>query len=294
MPLAVAITQEVRRAGHHLSHVDLAGRLRPRTGSAPGGPSRAARARTARLAHRRPAGTGTRNGPAGGASNRPITRRFSCRPITTMIRSRWTGGTTFHFVTEGFDAAYSAACETAGESGVDIAGGASTVRQALIAGVIEELTLDIAPVLLGSGERIFDGIESFGFEPAEVLHSPLATTSAIAASADYAVPPTAPFRGPSFEWQVDLRSCRDTGVRDPSLSAFVPADGRRRREQSGDPRRSTASRGVRRGPGRIGLPPTRRQASHRSSAAVPCPAPRGVRGGGDQVRGVVGAPRFAD
>src|SRR5215208_1798749 len=51
------------------------------------------------------------------------------------------GGTTFHFVTGGFD----------------------------------ELTLDVAPVLLGSGERIFDGVESFGFEPVEVLHSPLAT-----------------------------------------------------------------------------------------------------------------------
>src|SRR3954449_8506033 len=85
------------------------------------------------------------------------------------------GGTTFHFVTEGFDAAYSAACETAGESGVDIAGGASTVRQALIAGVVDELTLDIVPVLLGSGERIFDGIDSFDFEPVEVLHSPLTT-----------------------------------------------------------------------------------------------------------------------
>ena len=39
--------------------------------------------------------------------------------------------------------------------------------------MIDELTLDVAPVLLGSGERIFDGIKSFGFEPAEVLHSPL-------------------------------------------------------------------------------------------------------------------------
>jgi len=85
------------------------------------------------------------------------------------------GGTTFHFVTEGFDAAYSAACQAAGDKGVDIAGGASTVRQALIAGVIDELTLDIAPVLLGSGERIFDGVESFGFEPVEVLPSPLTT-----------------------------------------------------------------------------------------------------------------------
>src|SRR5438067_10063725 len=85
------------------------------------------------------------------------------------------GGTTFHFVTGGFGAAYAQARETAGEGGVDIAGGASTVRQALIAGVVDELTLDVAPVLLGSGERIFDGVESFGFEPVEVLHSPLAT-----------------------------------------------------------------------------------------------------------------------
>jgi dihydrofolate reductase len=48
-----------------------------------------------------------------------------------------------------------------------ISGGASTVRQALIAGVIDELTLDITPTLLGAGERMF--------EPVEVLHSPLAT-----------------------------------------------------------------------------------------------------------------------
>jgi dihydrofolate reductase len=85
------------------------------------------------------------------------------------------GGTTFHFVTAGFDAAYAQARETAGDDGVDIAGGASTVRQALSAGVVDELTLDIAPVLLGSGERIFDGVESLGMEPVEVLHSPLAT-----------------------------------------------------------------------------------------------------------------------
>ncbi|MDO9409823.1 dihydrofolate reductase family protein [Patulibacter sp.] len=85
------------------------------------------------------------------------------------------GGTTFHFVTDGFDAAYALARETAGDRGVDIAGGAATVRQALIAGVVDELTLDVAPVLLGAGERIFDGVGSFGFEPVEALHSPLAT-----------------------------------------------------------------------------------------------------------------------
>jgi dihydrofolate reductase len=49
------------------------------------------------------------------------------------------------------------------------------VRQALVAGVIDELTLDIAPVLLGAGERMFDGVESFPFEPVEVLHSPVIT-----------------------------------------------------------------------------------------------------------------------
>jgi dihydrofolate reductase len=75
------------------------------------------------------------------------------------------GGTTFHFVTGGFQAAYSAACEAAGGNGVDIAGGASTVRQALAAGVIDELTLDIAPVLLGSGERISTGLSPSASSP---------------------------------------------------------------------------------------------------------------------------------
>ncbi|HEX2902785.1 MAG TPA: dihydrofolate reductase family protein, partial [Jatrophihabitans sp.] len=45
------------------------------------------------------------------------------------------GGTTFHFVTGGFDAGYAAACQAAGGQGVDVAGGAATVRQALQAGV---------------------------------------------------------------------------------------------------------------------------------------------------------------
>jgi dihydrofolate reductase len=85
------------------------------------------------------------------------------------------GGTTFHFVTDGFDKAYRQAREVSGTDGIDIAGGASTVRQALAAEVIDEFTLDIAPVLLGTGERLFDGRESLGFEPVEVLHSPLAT-----------------------------------------------------------------------------------------------------------------------
>jgi dihydrofolate reductase len=85
------------------------------------------------------------------------------------------GGTTFHFVTTGFDDAFAQAREAAGDRGVDIAGGASTVRQALNAGVVDELLLDIAPVLLGSGERIFDGVTGIKLEPVEVLPSPNAT-----------------------------------------------------------------------------------------------------------------------
>jgi dihydrofolate reductase len=82
------------------------------------------------------------------------------------------GGTTFHFVTDGFDAALTKAKAAAGDADIDIAGGASTVRQALAAGAIDELVLDIAPVLLGSGERIFDGVPDPGLVPVGVGHSP--------------------------------------------------------------------------------------------------------------------------
>ena len=85
------------------------------------------------------------------------------------------GGTTFHFVTDGFDAAYAQAVAAAGDREVLIAGGASTVRQAFAAGVIDELVLDIAPVLLGQGEALFQGVEDPGLEPVDVIHSPKAT-----------------------------------------------------------------------------------------------------------------------
>jgi dihydrofolate reductase len=85
------------------------------------------------------------------------------------------GGTTFHFITDGFEAAFQQARKVAGNLGVDIAGGASAVRQALGAGAIDELMLDISPVLLGAGERLFDEVQDPGLEPVEVIHSPLAT-----------------------------------------------------------------------------------------------------------------------
>jgi dihydrofolate reductase len=85
------------------------------------------------------------------------------------------GGTTFHFVTEGLAVALEQARAAAAGGVVDIAGGASTVRQALAAGAIDELVLHVVPVLLGAGERIFDGVPDPGLEPVEVIHSPYAT-----------------------------------------------------------------------------------------------------------------------
>ena len=85
------------------------------------------------------------------------------------------GGTTFHFVTDGFDAAYAQAVETAAGGDVRITGGAATVRQSFAAGVLDEITLDVAPVLLGAGERLFEGVSDPGLELLEVTSSPLAT-----------------------------------------------------------------------------------------------------------------------
>jgi dihydrofolate reductase len=85
------------------------------------------------------------------------------------------GGTTFHFVTDGFDAAYAQAQAVAGDLDISIAGGASTIRQALVAGAIDQLVLDIAPVVLGAGESPFQGLRDLHLEPIEVIHSPRAT-----------------------------------------------------------------------------------------------------------------------
>jgi dihydrofolate reductase len=85
------------------------------------------------------------------------------------------GGTTFHFVTEGFDVALARAKEVAGHRDIDIAGGASAVRQAFAAGAIEDLYLDVLPVLLGQGESIFDGIPAVPLTQVAVTYSPVAT-----------------------------------------------------------------------------------------------------------------------
>ena len=70
------------------------------------------------------------------------------------------GGTNFTFVTEGIESALRKAKVVAGERPVSITGGAATINQYLAAGLIDELRLHIAPVILGSGERLFDGVPS--------------------------------------------------------------------------------------------------------------------------------------
>jgi dihydrofolate reductase len=76
------------------------------------------------------------------------------------------GGTEFRFVTEGIHAALAQATTAAGSGDVRLGGGVSTVRQYLKAGLIDELHLAIRPVLLGSGEDLFSGIDlrALGYE----------------------------------------------------------------------------------------------------------------------------------
>jgi len=85
------------------------------------------------------------------------------------------GGTTFHFVTDGIEAALAAAREAAGGRDVAIAGGASTVQQYLAAGLLDELFLHIAPVVLGAGERLLEDVGDPRLEPIEVIASPVVT-----------------------------------------------------------------------------------------------------------------------
>lgn len=69
------------------------------------------------------------------------------------------GGTTFHFVTDGIQAALERACDAAGDRDVRLGGGVATVQQYLQAGLVDELHLAVTPVLLGAGENLFAGID---------------------------------------------------------------------------------------------------------------------------------------
>ncbi len=67
------------------------------------------------------------------------------------------GGTTFTFVTDGIEAALEQAQRAAGGMDISLAGGASAARQYFVAGLVDEMEINLVPTLLGSGERLFEG-----------------------------------------------------------------------------------------------------------------------------------------
>jgi dihydrofolate reductase len=84
------------------------------------------------------------------------------------------GGTTFNFVTDGIEAALRRAFDAAGGKDVRLGGGAGTIQQYLRARLVDEIGLAIVPVLLGSGERLFDHLDGgpAGYRCIELVSSP--------------------------------------------------------------------------------------------------------------------------
>lgn len=82
--------------------------------------------------------------------------------VTHQKREPWErlGGTTFYFVNDGIEAALDRARNAAGERDVRIAGGGATILQYLNAGLIDEFSIALSPVLFGSGVRLFEGIDA--------------------------------------------------------------------------------------------------------------------------------------
>jgi dihydrofolate reductase len=87
------------------------------------------------------------------------------------------GGTTFHFVTDGIDAALQRAREAAGGQDVRLGGGVATIRQYLSAGLVDEMHLAVAPILLGSGEHLLGGLDAIklGYRVSEHVPTPNVT-----------------------------------------------------------------------------------------------------------------------
>lgn len=84
------------------------------------------------------------------------------------------GGTTFTFVDDGIESALDQARQAAGGKDVSLGGGADTVRRYLAAGLLDELQLNVVPVLLGGGTRLFDGLAGadIELEPVRAIEAP--------------------------------------------------------------------------------------------------------------------------
>jgi dihydrofolate reductase len=87
------------------------------------------------------------------------------------------GGTTFHFVTDGIHAAFERAVDAAKGQDIWLGGGAATIRQYLCAGLIDEMHLAFSPVLLGSGEALLQGLDvpKLGYRLTQHVSTPNAT-----------------------------------------------------------------------------------------------------------------------
>lgn len=85
------------------------------------------------------------------------------------------GGTTFHFVTDGIENALARAREAAGRKDIRLGGGVATIRAYLCAGLIDELHLAYVPVLLGSGESLFSGLDVPALGYQVISHTTTAT-----------------------------------------------------------------------------------------------------------------------
>jgi len=99
--------------------------------------------------------------------------------LTHEKREPWVqkDNTTFYFINDGFESALAKAKAAAGNRDIRISGGGDCIRQALNSGHVDELTIHIAPTLLGSGLRPFDGVDKtkLTLAPAKTVHSPMAT-----------------------------------------------------------------------------------------------------------------------
>jgi dihydrofolate reductase len=95
------------------------------------------------------------------------------RPAETIVKK---GGTSYIFVTDGIEAALDRAREAAGSQDVQVEGGADVGRQFLNAGLLDEIRLHIAPIILGSGTRLFDGVRTdVQLVPREAQNAPAVT-----------------------------------------------------------------------------------------------------------------------
>jgi dihydrofolate reductase len=99
--------------------------------------------------------------------------------LTHEKREPWVqkGTTTFYFINDGIESALEKAKQSAKGKDIRIQGGANTIQQFLNAGLIHEFFIHIAPVFLGSGIRLFDGIDKdrYGIQIEEVIPSDLTT-----------------------------------------------------------------------------------------------------------------------